>query len=97
MNVKSVRKFIKKFPVSSDTNIDFYFSMIQKGMHFVFIDRKPKNLFGYSFVQSDNIAGGYIATKHLIDQGHKKIAMFGFEELDKASADIDKRIAELEK
>ena len=73
------------FPVSSDTNIDFYFSMIQKGMHFVFIDRKPKNLFGYSFVQSDNIAGGYIATKHLIDQGHKKIAMFGFEELDKAS------------
>lgn len=74
------------FPVSSETNTDFYFNMIQKGMHFVFIDRKPKKIFGYSFVQSDNISGGYIATKHLIERGHRKIAMFGFEELENTSS-----------
>lgn len=74
------------FPVSSEDNVEFYFEMIQKGMHLVFIDRQPKNICCCSLVKSDNMTGGYLATKHLIEQGHKNIAVFGLEPLDHTSA-----------
>jgi LacI family transcriptional regulator len=39
----------------------------------VFVDRLPAVTMEYA-VSSDNIQGGYIATRHLIDLGHKRIA-----------------------
>jgi len=74
------------FPVSSEDNIDFYFQIIQKGMHLVFIDRQPKDICCCNLVKSDNMTGGYLATKHLIEQGHKRIAVFGLEPLVHTSA-----------
>ncbi len=74
------------FPVSSEDNIEFYFEMIQKGMNLIFIDRQPKNICCCNLVKSDNMTGGYLATKHLIEQGHKNIAVFGLEPLDHTSA-----------
>ncbi|MBR7071293.1 MAG: GntR family transcriptional regulator [Clostridia bacterium] len=74
------------FPVSSEENADFYFEMIQKGMHLVFIDRKPKGLSCCNLVTCDNMTGGYLATKHLIEQGHRNIVAFGLEPLEHISA-----------
>lgn len=73
------------FPVSSEDNIEFYFSMIQKGMNLIFIDRQPKNISCCNLVKSDNMTGGYLATKHLIEQGHRNIVVFGLEPLDHTS------------
>lgn len=69
------------FPVSSEDNVDFYFQMIQKGMNLIFIDRQPQNISCCNLVKSDNMSGGYLATKHLIEQGHKNIVVFGLEPL----------------
>lgn len=73
------------FPVSSETNNDFYFEMLQKGMNLVFIDRQPLNVSCCNLVQSDNMTGGYLAAKHLIELGHKKIAVFGLEPMTHTS------------
>lgn len=69
------------FPVSSEDNVDFYFQMIQKGMNLIFIDRQPQNITCCNLVKSDNMTGGYLATKHLIEQDHKNIVVFGLEPL----------------
>lgn len=44
----------------------------------VFIDYEPKNLENkYSTVLIDNLNGGILATEHLINYGHKRIAFIG--------------------
>ena len=73
------------FPVSSEDNNDLYFNLLQSGMNIIFIDRRPKNITCCNSVLSDNMTGGYLATKHLLDLGHRNIAMFGFEPLEHAS------------
>ena len=42
-------------------------------MPLIFFDRK-KNIDGVSSVTIDDFKGGYMATKHLIDEGCKRIA-----------------------
>lgn len=47
----------------------------------VYIDREPRftsTVKDYVLIQSDNINGGYIATKHMINQGSKYLAMIGY-------------------
>lgn len=78
------------FPVSSEDNIDFYFRMIQKGLKLVFIDRRPQFINCCSFVRSDNTTGGYLAAKHLIEQGHRNIVVFGLEPLMRTSASYER-------
>ncbi len=78
------------FPVSSEDNVSFYFSLIQKGMHLVFLDRQPQNISCCSLVKSDNMTGGYLATKHLIEQGHQQIAVYGLEPLTHTSASYER-------
>lgn len=41
----------------------------------VFLHSKPKNfsILGMDFIYTDHVVGGYLATKHLIDLGHKNI------------------------
>lgn len=73
------------FPVSSEDNNEFYFHLIQSGMNLTFIDRHPVNVSCCNLVQCDNMTGGYLATKHLIEQGHKNIAMFGLDPMMHAS------------
>ncbi len=70
------------FPVSSTNNNDLYFHLLQNGMNIIFIDRRPKDITCCNLVMSDNMTGGYLAAKHLLELGHKNIAMFGLEPLD---------------
>ncbi len=48
--------------------------LVQKGITLVFIDRKAKGIEAPA-VLSDNVGGAYLATKHLIERGHKKIGV----------------------
>ena len=47
--------------------------VIEKNVPLIFFDRK-KNVDGVSSVTINDFEGGYIATKHLIDEGHTRIA-----------------------
>jgi LacI family transcriptional regulator len=50
-------------------------SLIEREMPFVLIGRpENENDRQISFIDTDNIAGSYTATKHLIDLGHRRIA-----------------------
>ncbi len=54
---------------------DYFKQVLQKGIPLVFFDRK-KELEGISSVVIDDYQGAYNATKHLIEQGCKRIAHF---------------------
>jgi GntR family transcriptional regulator of arabinose operon len=54
-------------------NIDLYKRFSEQGIPVIFIHGGYKEL-EYSYVVEDDTEAGYIATKHLIDFGHKEIA-----------------------
>jgi LacI family transcriptional regulator len=57
----------------SKKNEKIIHSVLQKNVPLIFFDRK-KNIDGVSSVTIDDFEGGYMATKHLIDEGCKRIA-----------------------
>ena len=57
----------------SKKNEKIIHSVLQKNVPLIFFDRK-KNIDGVSSVTIDDFKGGYMATKHLIDEGCKRIA-----------------------
>ncbi len=71
-----IRKGFKNlivYPLSSEHNTFYYQNAMQKGANFVFLDTLP-NYTNCDYVSSSNFIGGFLATKSLIDLGHKKIA-----------------------
>lgn len=75
-------------PTFSDHNADMYFDLIRNGSQLVFIDKKPN--INCNYVASDNIMGGYLATKHLIEQGHERIAFLSRETPVQASSVVQR-------
>lgn len=61
-------------PVSDD--LEPFKRARDRGTPIVLVDRKSKDK-NFSSVSVDDIAGGYMAVKHLIDQGRKKIVFAG--------------------
>lgn len=51
-----------------------FHELVRKGIAFVFVDRKAKGIEAPA-VLSDNFSGAYIATKYLIERGHKRIGI----------------------
>src|SRR5690606_12526353 len=56
-------------------NMEHFKPFISQGIPLVFVDRVPQGFNTYNVI-SDNYSAGYNATKHLIDQGCKRIAHF---------------------
>jgi LacI family transcriptional regulator len=52
---------------------------IEQGVPFVLIGRPETNM-TITYVDTDNVAGGYLATEHLIKLGRKRIALIGANE-----------------
>lgn len=61
-------------PSTENRNLPVYAQLLLEKIPFVFIDRYIPEL-NVDCVTSDNLQGGYIAIKHLIDLGHKNIAV----------------------
>lgn len=61
------------FISTSSKHSDHFKKVLNKNIPLIFFDRK-KTMDGVSSVTIDDFAGGYMATKHLIDQGCKRIA-----------------------
>ena len=57
------------------TNTDHFQQFTDNNIPIVFVDRVPRDFNSYRVI-IDNYAAGYRATKHLIDQGCKRIAHF---------------------
>lgn len=57
-------------------NHSFEQQLIDSDMPFVFIGR-PKNDEHTSYIDTDNLMGGMIATEHLIEQGFRRIGIIG--------------------
>ena len=55
-------------------DLDFLKQAKQRGTNIVLVDRKSKE---FSSVSVDDIAGGYLAAKHLLDSGRRRIAFVG--------------------
>ncbi|MBD0830843.1 LacI family DNA-binding transcriptional regulator [Aestuariibaculum sediminum] len=58
---------------AQNANDDNFDALIKKNVPLIFFDRK-KDIKGISSVTIDDFKGAYEATKHLIDQGYKRIA-----------------------
>lgn len=61
------------FPLSSKSNVFFYQELMRKGINLAFADTLPDSL-ACDYASCCNFLGGYIATKKLMDLGHKDIA-----------------------
>lgn len=48
--------------------------LVKRNLPFVFVDRKAKGVKAPA-VLSDNVGGAYLATKHLIERGHRRIGI----------------------
>ena len=55
---------------------EFFRRHMRGGVRFVFLDTPLDDFFGCHTVYSDHALGGYLVTKHLIDLGHRDIALF---------------------
>ncbi len=61
-------------PATGNQNHAYYGELLEKKIPFVFVDRYIPE-FNVDTVFSDNMQGGYLVTKHLLNLGHKKIAV----------------------
>jgi len=63
-------------PADSNNNHAAYGSLLSDRTPFVFMDRFLREL-NVDAVVADNVKGGYLATKHLLELGHRRIAVTG--------------------
>jgi GntR family transcriptional regulator of arabinose operon len=73
------------YPINARTNMDVVHAHYMNGYPILTIDKYYEGL-PVSSVVSDNYGGGYMAAKHLIDQGHARIAFVSTVSLDSASS-----------
>lgn len=52
----------------------YYYSLIQKGLNLTFLDLLPNGL-SANLVACDHTLGGYLATRHLLENGYDRIAV----------------------
>ncbi|OUS78756.1 hypothetical protein B1748_01385 [Paenibacillus sp. MY03] len=56
-------------------NLELFEQYNKSGIPFVFIDNLPQTQENFDVVTIDNVKAGYNLAKHLIDQGHEKLAI----------------------
>ncbi len=61
-------------PATGNQNHAHYGQLLVNGVPFVFVDRYLPE-FNVDRVTSDNVQGGYIATRHLLELGHRRIGV----------------------
>lgn len=66
------------FPNTDYDNQVLYSRLEQQGARFIFLDHMPQGHSG-DLIQCDNIQGGQIAVRHLVEQGYRRIAFLCFD------------------
>ena len=66
------------FPEEGKANYQRFARLLSKNIPMVFVDHYPTD-FRVDSVLSDNRSGGYLATRHLLDLGHKRIGVLTWE------------------
>lgn len=61
-------------PATGNQNHAHYGQLLVQGVPFVFVDRYLPE-FNVDTVTSDNVQGGYLATRHLLELGHRRIGV----------------------
>jgi DNA-binding LacI/PurR family transcriptional regulator len=61
-------------PATGNQNHAHYGQLLVQGVPFVFVDRFLPE-FNVDRVTSDNVQGGYLATRHLLELGHRRIGV----------------------
>lgn len=61
-------------PATGNQNHAHYGQLLVQGIPFVFVDRYLPE-FNVDRVTSDNVQGGYLATRHLLELGHRRIGV----------------------
>ena len=61
-------------PATGNQNHAHYGQLLVQGIPFVFVDRYLPE-FNIDRVTSDNVQGGYLATRHLLELGHRRIGV----------------------
>lgn len=61
-------------PATGNQNHAHYGQLLVQGVPFVFVDRYLPE-FNVDRVTSDNVQGGYLATRHLLELGHRRIGV----------------------
>jgi LacI family transcriptional regulator len=79
-------------PADPEENRDHYLGLIDDGVSLVFVDRSVPGL-NVDSVSTDNILGGYLATRHLIEIGRKKVAFLTTNSRDRRSTSVQARLA----
>lgn len=77
-------------PKSAAENYNFYFQLMQQGVEFVFIDRIPEHLVT-NLVVCDNVGGGYLAAKHLLQAGARRIGFISVNPVETAYSLIQRK------
>jgi GntR family transcriptional regulator, arabinose operon transcriptional repressor len=62
-------------PCGDDANIEAMFYLKFAGFPFVLVDRRIPGL-RVDIVESDHEKGGYLATQHLLEHGHRRVLMY---------------------
>lgn len=78
-------------PAHPTQNTDLYLKLKEIGIPFVFIDRYMPSI-ETDFVTTDNYMGGYLAGKHLVSLGRKKIAFAGVPGNEMMSTSVSDRL-----
>lgn len=63
---------------------EFFRRHMRDGVRFVFLDTPLDDFWGCHTVCSNHLQGGYLVTKHLLEQGHRHIAVISPERLNQA-------------
>ncbi|WP_312093022.1 substrate-binding domain-containing protein [Niallia sp.] len=72
------------YPEAGTSHLDILYTLYLEKFPVVVLDKKIESI-PFPFITSDNMQGGYLATQHLIMQGHKKILFYATQNLERSS------------
>ena len=72
------------YPEAGTSHLDILYTLYLEKFPVVVLDKKIESI-PFPFITSDNMQGGYLATQHLINHGHKKIIFYTTQNLERSS------------
>lgn len=78
-------------PADPEANSEYYSRLVQEGVYLVFVDRYLPGV-NVDSVATDNLQGGYLAARHLLQRGRKRIAVVTTTSRERRSTSVQARL-----